>query len=103
MSLLIEVSISPLDKGESVGKYVSRSLEIIDSSGVEYRLGPMGTCLEGEWDEVMAVVKKCFERMKSDCRRITFSIKGDYRKGKSKRLEGKVRSVEKRLGKKLHQ
>ena len=99
--VLLEFSMSPLGKGESVGKYVSRSLEIIDQSGVEYRLNPMGTVLEGEWDEVMDVVSQCYERMKKDCNRISCSIKVDYRKGKNGRLSGKVSSVEKRLKKKL--
>ena len=46
--LLIELSMSPMDKGPSVSKWVARSLEIIDKSGLEYRLGPMGTCIEGD-------------------------------------------------------
>ena len=99
--VLLEFSMSPLGKGESVGKYVSRSLEIIDQSGVEYRLNPMGTVLEGEWDEVMDVVSQCYNRMKKDCNRISCTIKIDYRKGKNGRLSGKISSVEKRLKKKL--
>ena len=95
--VLLEVSMSPLGKGESVGKYVARSLEIIDKSGVDYRLNPMGTVLEGEWDEVMAVVKQCYERMRKDCNRISCSIKIDYRKGANGRLDSKVASVQKRL------
>lgn len=101
MSVLLEVSLTPLDKGESVGKYVARSLEIIDQSGVDYRLGPMGTCLEGEWDPVMKVVQDCFERMKKDCRRITISMKADYRAGASGRLRTKVEKVKKLLGRPL--
>ncbi len=100
--ILLVFSLSPLDKGESVSPYVSRSLELISNSGVPYRLGPMGTCLEGEWDEVMGVIKQCFETMSSDCDRITCSIKIDYRKGKSGRLESKMASVEAKLGKKLN-
>ena len=99
--VLLEFSMSPLGKGESVGKYVSRSLEIVDQSGVEYRLNPMGTVLEGEWDEVMDVVSQCYERMRKDCNRVSCTIKVDYRKGKNGRLNGKVASVEKRLKKKL--
>ena len=99
--VLLEFSMSPLGKGESVGEYVSRSLEIIDQSGVQYRLNPMGTVLEGEWDEVMDVVSQCYERMRKDCNRISCTIKVDYRKGKSGRLSGKVASVENRLNKKL--
>jgi len=95
--VLLEFSMSPLGKGESVGKYVARSLDIIDKSGVAYRLNPMGTVLEGEWDEVLAVVTKCYERMKKDCNRISCTIKIDYRKGHEGRLVTKVASIEKTL------
>ena len=95
--VLLEFSMSPLGKGESVGTYVARSLDIIDKSGVPYRLNPMGTVLEGEWDEVFDVVKRCYERMKQDCNRISCTIKVDYRKGHVGRLEGKIASVEQKL------
>lgn len=99
--LLAEFSITPLDKGESVSAYVSRSIDIIDKSGIPYKLGPMGTCVEGEWDQVFGVIKACFDRMSRDCNRISIAIKVDYRKGKSGRLESKIRSVEKRLDRKV--
>jgi uncharacterized protein (TIGR00106 family) len=99
--VLLEFSMSPLGKGESVGKYVSRSLDIIDKSGVDYRLNPMGTVLEGEWDDVMDVVRQCYERMRKDCDRVSCTIKIDYRKGHKGRLSGKTASVEKRLKRKL--
>ena len=101
--VLLEFSMSPFDKGESVSKYVSRSLEIIDKSGVDYRLNAMGTILEGEWDEVMAVVQQCYEKMSSDCKRITCSIKIDYREGKKGRLASKVASIESQLGRPIKQ
>jgi len=99
--VLLEFSMSPLGKGESVGKYVSRSLDIIDKSGVDYRLNPMGTVLEGDWDDVFTVVTQCFDRMRRDCNRISCTIKVDYRKGRSGRLSSKVSSVEKHLKRKL--
>lgn len=99
--VLLEFSMSPLGKGESVGKYVARSLDIVDKSGVNYRLNPMGTVLEGEWDDVLRVVTRCYQRMKRDCGRISCSIKIDYRKGHSGRLSSKVASVEKRLKRKV--
>jgi len=99
--VLLEFSMSPLGKGESVGKYVARSLDIIDKSGVDYRLNPMGTVLEGEWDDVFRVVRKCYERMKRDCSRISCTIKVDYRKGHSGRLSSKVTSVERHLKRKI--
>lgn len=99
--VLLEFSMSPLGKGESVSKYVSRSLDIIDNSGVDYRLNPMGTVLEGEWDEVLGVVKQCYERMKQDCPRISCVMKVDYRKDHKGRLSEKVATVEKQLNRKL--
>ena len=99
--MLLEFSMSPLGKGESVGKYVARSVDIIDRSGVPYRLNPMGTILEGEWEEVFEVVRRCYQRMRKDCPRISCTIKVDYRKGHKGRLTGKVTSVEKRLKRKL--
>jgi uncharacterized protein (TIGR00106 family) len=101
--VLLEFSMSPLGKGESVSKYVSRSLDIVDKSGVAYRLNPMGTVLEGEWDEVFGVVRQCYERMKKDCNRISCSIKVDYRKGHSGRLVSKVASVERTLKRAIKQ
>ena len=96
--LLAEFSMTPLDKGESVSPYVSRSIDIIDKSGVPYKLGPMGTCVEGDWEQVFGVIKACFDRMDQDCNRISIAIKVDSRKGKIGRLESKIAKVEKILG-----
>jgi uncharacterized protein (TIGR00106 family) len=99
--LLAEISIWPMDKGESVGAYVARVLDVIDRSGLPYKLGPLGTCIEGEWAEVMAVVHRCYEALEKDCNRISCTIKLDWRKGQRGRLESKVASVEKKVGRKL--
>jgi uncharacterized protein (TIGR00106 family) len=100
-TILLEFSMSPMTEGQSVSKYVSRSLEIIDQSGLEYRLNPMGTVVEGPWDDVMGVVKACWERMAEDCDRVSTIVKIDYRKGKTGRLASKIESVEKTLGRRL--
>ena len=99
--VLLEFSMSPLSKGESVSAYVARSLDIIDKSGLPYQLTPMGTIIEGEWGEVMAVVSACFEAMRADCNRISTQIRIDYRAGPGGRLKFKVDAVEKKLGRKL--
>lgn len=103
MSVLVEFSMSPMDKGASLSKYVARSLEIVADSGVPYRLGPMGTCLEGDWDTVMAVIRQCYDRMSKDCERITCSIKIDARRGDEGRLSGKTQKIEDILGRKFDQ
>jgi uncharacterized protein (TIGR00106 family) len=99
--LLAEVSIWPMDKGESVGPYVAKALDVIDRSGLPYKLGPLGTCIEGEWHEVMAVIEQCYEALAADCNRIACTVKMDWRKGQSGRLETKVASVEQKLGRAL--
>lgn len=102
MSVLLEFSMTPLDKGESVSKYVARSLDIIDKSGISYQLTPMGTILEGEWDEVIEVVNQCQKKMHSDCNRVSCQIKIDSRNNKTNCLENKIESVESKLGRKLN-
>lgn len=99
--IVLEMSMFPLDRGESVSTYVAKSLEIIDTSGLPYHCHAMGTVLEGEYDQVMDVVKRCFEAMAEKCDRIECSVKFDYRKGRRDRLHGKVASVEEKLGRPL--
>jgi len=90
-----------MDKGESVGPYVARALDIVDRSGLPYKLGPLGTCIEGEWPAVMAVIKQCYEELAKDSNRIACTIKMDWRRGQSGRLESKIASVEKAVGRPL--
>lgn len=91
--VLLEFSISPMDKGESVSRYVARSLQIIAASGLDYRLHAMGTIVEGELPQVLAVLQQCLEAMAVDCDRVTCTAKLDYRKGHQGRLDSKVASV----------
>ena len=80
MSVIVEFSIFPMDKGESLSPYVARALNIISESGLPYELHPMGTCVEGEWNEVISLVDRCFQELQKDCKRINLSLKADYRK-----------------------
>ena len=96
--VLLEFSMSPLGEGESVGGFVARSLRIVRDSGLDYRLHAMGTVIEGEWDEVFAVVRQCRDAMREHADRITCVIKVDERAGAAGRLESKVASVTGRVG-----
>ena len=99
--VLLEFAMYPISKGEGVSEYVARSLDIIDKSGLPYQLTPMGTIIEGEWDEAMAVVTACFKAMNADCNRVGTSIKIDYRAGTEGRLKSKIEAVQKVLGRSL--
>lgn len=97
MSALVELTIFPTDKGTGLSSYVARVVKIIRDSGLSFKLGPMGTCIEGEWDEVMGVVGRCYRELEKDCDRVYMLLKADCRKGAGNRIEGKVRSVEGKL------
>jgi uncharacterized protein (TIGR00106 family) len=99
--MLAEFTVVPLGVGESLSKYVAKSLELIQASGLEYRINPMGTVVEGEWDEVMALIKKCHMRMLEDSKRVSTSIKIDDRKGRTGTLSTKIESVQLKVDFKL--
>ena len=102
MSVLMEFSMFPTDKGESVSAYVSRILTFIDGSGVSYRLTPMGTIVETETlDDALRVMSESYKLMEPDCKRVYVSAKLDIRKGRESGLTQKLESIEKHTGKKL--
>ena len=100
--VLLDFAIYPLDKGESVSAYVARALDIVDRSGLPYRCHAMGTTIEGDYPQVMEIVRQCFEALAVDSSRIECSIRIDYRKGSEPRLEGKISSIEAKLGREIH-
>ena len=99
--MLIEFSIVPVGSGSSIGDRLAEVLKIVDESGLPYKVNPMGTVVEGEWDDLLRLVKKCHKAvMKTEERAVT-TILIDDRKGKPNRIEAKVTSIEKRIGKTL--
>jgi uncharacterized protein (TIGR00106 family) len=99
--VLLEFSMFPTDKGESVSKYVSQIIGEIDKSGVTYQLTPMGTILEGTWDEVFGLVGRCFNILEPQANRIYSNIKIDYRKGNESRMKSKINKIQTILDKKV--
>ncbi|ACN98288.1 MTH1187 family thiamine-binding protein [Sulfurihydrogenibium azorense] len=102
MSFLVEFSMFPTDKGESVSQYVSRIIKMIDSSGVPYKLTPMGTVFEtNTMEEALNIINQAYKQLEPDCNRVYTVIKMDIRKNAENRIEGKVKSVEEKLGKEV--
>ena len=99
--MLAEFSITPIGKGTSVATYVARCLDIVDASGLDYRMNAMGTVVEGPFDEVLALIARCHKAIAKDCDRVSTIVKIDDRKGAARQLEAKVRRVEEALGRKL--
>lgn len=102
MSVLVSISIFPLDKGESVSSYVARAVKVIKDSKYPYKVSPMETSFETETlEEALSVIRKCFEVLEPDCNRIICNVKIDYRKGRTSGLIFKLKSLEEKLGEEL--
>jgi uncharacterized protein (TIGR00106 family) len=99
--MLAEFSIAPLSSAEHLSAAVAESLKLIDESGLPYEFHSMGTIVEGEWDDVMALIGRCHAKMLESHPRVSTQIKIDDATGRTGRLHGKVEAVEKMLGKKL--
>ena len=103
MSALIEFSMFPTEQTQSKSAFVARVLDIVDKSGLDYQLTPMGTIIESESvEEALIVINNAYKELQKDCGRIYSSIKIDWREGPVGRLGKKVHSVEKKLGRKLN-
>ena len=99
--MLLEFSIVQICSGSSLGGRLAEVLKIVDSSGLPYKINPMGTVVEGEWDDLFKLVKECHMTVMKNEERVLTSISIDDRKGKPNRLEEKVKYIEKRIGKSL--
>ena len=99
--MLAEFSVVPIGSGSSIGDRIAEVLALVDASGLPYKVNPMGTVVEGEWDEVFRLIRKCHAAVMKEEERAMTCITIDDRKRKPKRIDRKVRSVEKRLGKSL--
>lgn len=99
MWIMMDLCVVPLGVGVSVSAYVVECEKILKEAGLNTSLHAYGTNIEGEWDEVMAAVKRCHERIhEMGAPRITTTIKLGTRTDRIQTMEDKVRSVEEKLG-----
>lgn len=99
--MLAEFTVMPIGMGESMGDQIAKVLKIVDESGLPYKANPMGTVVEGEWDTVMALMKRCHTEVLKGAGRVVTCITIDDRPGKPNRIVEKIKSVEKRLGREV--
>ena len=95
--MIAAFSVTPVGTGESVGDAVADAVRIVRESGLPNETNAMFTNLEGEWDEVMAVIEACVLNVARAAPRVSLVIKVDYRPGATDALHAKVDSVESRL------
>jgi uncharacterized protein (TIGR00106 family) len=96
--MLAELSIIPVGGSTHSSPEIANVLKLVDESGLPYQLTPSGTCIEGEWDEVMPLIRQCHERVhKASSHLVTF-IKLEDDDGERDKLTRNVTSVEEKLG-----
>ena len=99
--MLVMFSMAPYGKGESLSKYVAECIDIIEKSGLPSQTNPMGTVVEGSWEEVFDLINQCRKQMHKHANRIGIKIWVDDRKGSRHQISKKIESVEKRLGREI--
>lgn len=96
--MIAEFSIFPLGRGIHLSEYVAPVIGIIEKSGLDYKLTPMGTVVEGGADKVFDLIRACHNKMAENCDRVITSVKIDDFKGRTGCISRKIESVEKHLG-----
>jgi uncharacterized protein (TIGR00106 family) len=95
--MLVAFSVTPIGVSESVGDLVAEAVRVVRASGLPNSTDAMFTTIEGEWDEVMAVVKQAVDVVAAQCPRVSVSLKADIRPGVTDALHAKVAHIERKL------
>lgn len=94
--MIVEVSVVPVGTGEtSVSSYVRAAVQVIEETDLEYQVNSMGTCIQGEWDEIFSTLKAVHDELaKMGCNRIVTTVKVDDRRDKFGSMDAKVAALE---------
>jgi uncharacterized protein (TIGR00106 family) len=95
--MLIAFSVTPLGVGEGVGEIVAEAVRVVRASGLPNETDSMFTTIEGDWDEVMAVVKDAVDAVAALAPRVSLVLKADLRPGVTDGLTSKVETIERYL------
>jgi uncharacterized protein (TIGR00106 family) len=95
--MIVAFSVTPLGVGEDVADYVADAVRVVRASGLPNRTDAMFTSIEGEWDEVMAVVRGAVEAVAARAPRVSMTLKADIRPGVTGGLDAKVEALERHL------
>ena len=95
--MLAEFSIYPTHT-EHMSKDVARFVEVLQSAGLEYRLGPMSTAVEGSLEQILEAIRCCHQAVAQQHDRVLITVTLDDRKHEAHHLADMVTSVEQELG-----
>ncbi|AOS97541.1 hypothetical protein AUP74_02118 [Microbulbifer aggregans] len=98
MKVHADLCVIPMGVGVSVGEYIAECQRVLCEAGLTHHMHAYGTNIEGEWDEVMAAIKQCHERVHAlGAPRISTTLKLGTRTDRSQSLQDKIDSVESKL------
>jgi uncharacterized protein (TIGR00106 family) len=95
--VLVAFSVTPIGAGEAVGEIVAEAVRVVRASGLPNHTDAMFTTIEGEWDEVMTVVKQAVDAVAEQAPRVSLVLKADLRDGVTNALDAKVETIERVL------
>ncbi|MDT3400076.1 MTH1187 family thiamine-binding protein [Streptomyces sp. B1866] len=95
--MIVAFSVTPLGVGEDVGEYVADAVRVVRESGLPHRTDAMFTSVEGDWDQVMDVVRRAVAAVERRAPRVSLVLKADIRPGVTDGLTAKVATVERYL------
>jgi uncharacterized protein (TIGR00106 family) len=95
--MLVAFSVTPLGVGDAVGEYVADAVRVVRDSGLPNHTDAMFTTVEGDWDEVMAVVRQAVDAVAAKAPRVSMVLKADVRPGAAGALTAKMESLERHL------
>lgn len=99
--MLVELSILPLGGDTHLSDEIAEVVKLVDESGLPYQLTPSGTCIEGEWDEVMTLVRRCHDRARGFSPHVITTLQIEDEEGATDKLARNVSSVEEKVGRRL--
>jgi uncharacterized protein (TIGR00106 family) len=77
--MLVAFSITPLGVGDSVGAAVAGAVRLVRESGLPHETNAMFTNVEGDWDEVMDLLRACVDKVAEEAPRVSVVVKIDHR------------------------
>lgn len=96
--MIVAFSVTPIGtSGPSVAEHVADAVRVVRESGLPNRTDAMFTSIEGEWDDVMDVVKRAVDAVLARSERVSLVLKADIRPGMTGQLDAKVEAIEERL------
>jgi uncharacterized protein (TIGR00106 family) len=96
--MLFSVSMFPIGSGDELSHPVAEVIDEIDHAGLPYQVSAMNTIVEGDWDQVMPVIRRAHQRMVGEHDRVYLTIAVDEHKNLQSRLKGAVKDVDRELG-----